>query len=418
MECLLKFLSCRNGNFAVSTALIAVPLLAAVGIGVTFSQRFLQEGELQQELDAAVLAGTTPGYSAEDENRLKIAYSMVGYNAMTFLPVSDTQVSVGVTKTFKVDAMSVSGTSEALMPNLFSGFLSEDFLQIKVSAKAEKRQSKPICLLALNPSEPRSIEVYGNASVEADECAIMANSKNGEGIKQYGNDSYVEASNIGVTGSFGGTNFKPNPQTNVEPFDDPFASLPVPNAGACIDTNDKLAKVTVTLAPGTYCGGLDISPHSTVTLEPGIYIMKDGPLALGAGSVLQGSEVMIALVGLNSIIDVSANSVVKLTSPKSGKYANIQFMSDRELGGKFKGEEWTTISSSQFEFDGVMYLPEQDLWFKGGSQITANSPNYALIGDQFWVQDTSDIRITNTNPRGLELANGPSGFKYGARLVE
>ena len=127
---------------------------------------------------------------------------------------------------------------------------------------------------------------------------------------------------------------------------------------------------------------------------------------------------MIALVGLNSIIDVSANSVVKLTSPKSGKYANIQFMSDRELGGKFKGEEWTTISSSQFEFDGVMYLPEQDLWFKGGSQITANSPNYALIGDQFWVQDTSDIRITNTNPRGLELANGPSGFKYGARLVE
>lgn len=415
---LLRFLACRNGNFAVGAALLAVPLLSAVGIAVTFSQRFLQESEMQQELDAAVLAGMTPGYETEDKKRLQIAYSMVGYNPATFLPASRTDVSVGVTKTFKVDGTSVTGTTDALMPNLFSGILSADFLKIKVSAKAEKRESNPVCLLALNPSQPRSLEVYGNASVEADNCAIMANSKDGEGIKQYGNDSYVHAANIGVSGSFDGENYKPTPQTDVEPFSDPFASVPVPKPGPCMGIASKLDRLVATLQPGTYCGGLNISPHSTITLSPGIYIMKDGPMRLGAGSVLHGTEVMIALIGDDSVLDISANSSVKLTSPKDGNYANMQFMSDRELAGNFKGEEWTTISSSQFEFDGVMYLPEQDFWFKGGSQIRANSPTYSLIGDQFWVQDTSDIKITNTNPRDITLAGGPSGFKYGARLVE
>jgi hypothetical protein len=418
MKTLLKFLNCRNGNFAVGTALIAVPLLAAAGIAITFSQRFLQESELQQELDAAVLAGTTPGYSAQENNRLAIAYSMIGYNPSTFLPASDAEVSIGVTKTFGINGTSVSGTTEANMPNLFSGFLSKDFLKITVTAKAAKRESDPVCLLALNPSEARSVEVYGNASLDADECSIMANSSNGEGIKQYGSKSFVHAAEIGVTGSFSGNNLTPVPTTDVEPFNDPLASLPVPNPGPCVDAAGKLAKVEVTLEPGTYCGGLNISPQSKITLAPGIFIMKDGPFSLGAGSMVQGSEVMIALIGENSIIDVSANSIVKLTSPKDGTYANIQFMSDRELEGKFKGEEWTTISSSQFEFDGVMYLPEQDLWFKGGSQIKANSPTYSLIGDQFWVQDTSDVRITTNNPRGLELAGGRSGFKYGARLVQ
>ena len=418
MRSLSKFLSCRSGNFAVVTALLAVPVMSAIGFAVTIAQREVQESEMQQELDGAVLAGTAPGYKASEEMRLSNAYSMVGYNPKSFLPASDPEINVSMDMDFNVNGTSVAGSSEANMPNLFSYFLGEEFLEIHVTAKAEKIDSSPICILALNPSEQRSIEIYGNASVNARDCAIMANSTDGEGIKQYGKDSYVHAAQIGVSGSYAGENFTPEPQDEVEPVADPYANLPVPKAGLCIDVSDKLASVEMTLQPGTYCGGINISPQSRITLAPGIYILKDGPLRIGAGSTMIGTEVMIALTGENSILDISANSSVKLTSPKDGIYANMQFMSDRIAAGKFKGEEWTTISSSEVDFDGVMYLPEQDIWFKGGSQIKANSPGHAFIADQLWVQDTSDIVVTSANSRNIDVAGMNGVFKYGARLVD
>lgn len=418
MSTFRRFASCRSGNFAVLTAILAVPILGAAGMGITLAQRELLETELQQELDAAVLAGTSPGYRSLDENRLKIAYSLVGYNPKSFIDESDTEISVDASKGFEVNGTNVSGFSTADMPNMFTYFAGSDFLKIHVTAKAEKVASLPICILALNPDEERSIEVYGNASVDAPDCVIMANSTDGEGIKQYGQDSYIHAAGIGVSGSYSGANLTPKPHAEVEPVDDPYFALPVPDSGACIDAENKLSQAEVELQPGTYCGGINISPQSKITMAPGIYIMKDGPLRIGAGSSLQGSEVLIALVGENSILDVSANSSIRLTSPKSGVYANIQFMSDRVAEGKFKGEEWTTISSSEFEFDGVMYLPEHDIWFKGGSQINANSPTLAFVADQLWVQDSSEIRVTNNNDRNVEVAAAHSRYEYGARLVD
>jgi Putative Flp pilus-assembly TadE/G-like len=418
MRAVFNFFECKSGGFAVWGALLAVPLLGAVGLGINISQQQLLKTELQSELDAAVLAGTAPGQSTSEELRLETSYKFVGYQPSSFQVAQETQVEIDTVKEFSVDGTSVSGRTVANLPNLFAGLLGSEFMQVDVQSKAVKRKSKPVCILALNPAEQRSIEVYGNAKVSAPECAIMANSESGEGLKQYGKDSSVHAAQIGVTGSYDGENFTPLPQSDVAPYVDPLASLPIPDTGTCIDTGSKLSSVEITLDPGTYCGGLNISPQSRITLSPGIYIMKDGPLRIGAGSSVEGVEVMIALVGENSILDISANSQISLTSPKLGTYANIQIMSDRVADGKFKGEEWSTISSSTVELDGVVYLPEQDIWFKGGSQIKANSPTQAFIADQLWVQDTSDIWVTSLNSRNLELANGSSGFDYGATLVD
>jgi hypothetical protein len=238
-----------------------------------------------------------------------------------------------------------------------------------------------------------------------------------------GQQSHISASRIGVSGNYDGTGsgWSPRPVTGTIQVDDPYANLPVPVPGACADVAGKLQQTTITLYPGTYCGGLEIKADSHVTLSPGIYIMKDGQFVVNSGATVEGSEVMIAFVGANSYLRLAADSTTKLTSPVDGTYKNIQFMSDRDLSKSKFGEEWTTIiSGATLEYDGVMYLPEQQFWVSGAAQQTVvkgRSPSHILIADTIWAQGNAVLDLRMENQRHLQGVAAASGFLYGARLI-
>jgi hypothetical protein len=112
---------------------------------------------------------------------------------------------------------------------------------------------------------------------------------------------------------------------------------------------------------------------------------------------------------------MNGNSVVTLTSPSSGTYMNIQFMSDRTVSQSKKQQEWTTIlGSATLNYQGVMYLPEQQIWAEG--TINATSPSMAILADQVWWQGNQKTTITVANPQNLPVAAAPT-FGIGARLV-
>lgn len=318
---------------------------------------------------------------------------------------------------FSISDKQVTGSATIVVPNFFAGIAGAKNYSVNVEAKATKRSSDPVCFLSMNPELDGAIQLYGTATMEAD-CAVMANSDDAAGILTWGTKSWAKAKAFGVTGSFKGA-FDPVPISDVEPMDDPYKDLPVPVPGDCMDVAAKLMKLNVTLDPGTYCGGLTASPHSTVTLNPGTYIFKDGPLEISANSILSGKEVTLAFVGKDAVFLANANSEVHLTSPIKGTYLNIQFISDRTLKGSWKGEEWTTISSTKIDFDGVMYLPEQDIWIKGDTEFDGRSPTMVVEVDQFWVQDTARLRISQRNDRKIAVdAAADDGFRYAARLYE
>jgi len=379
----------------------------------------MQKTELQDELDAAVLAGTVLEHTADDSSRLAAAYSMVGYDPLKFGITPETDIVVGTnTVSFSMNGTSVSGITTIKQPIIFPGIFGSDYFSLSVHSTAKKIQSDPICILALNKSEDRSMEIYGNATVKATNCAAMANSTDNEAIKQYGKKSRLEATMIGVTGSFSGTGISPTPLKDIEPVIDPYKDINFPNTGPCVDVASRLSKASFTLNPGTYCGGLNLSAHADVTLNPGVYIMKDGLFSMGAGAKINGTEVMIAFTGRDSYIYTNAGSEIHLTSPKTGIYANMQFMSDRVLNGSWKNEEWATLSDTTISIDGVLYLPEQDVWLKGGTQLSVTTPTMAMIADQFWIQDTSDVVVTRDNVRGMALDVPHIGFNYSARLAK
>lgn len=59
----------RDGNFALLTALIAVPVTAAAGIAIDFANAYGTRADLQTALDAAVLAAASSGQTDEDKLR-------------------------------------------------------------------------------------------------------------------------------------------------------------------------------------------------------------------------------------------------------------------------------------------------------------------------------------------------------------
>ena len=411
-----------SGNVALVVAACMPILLGAAGVAMLFAEQDAAHVSLQTSLDTAVLAGTAMEGNASDSRRIEMAQRVFATNLSELARSSGAKFAVSPIPTFSVNMTEVSGQAHGQVENTLGAMIGISQMSVDAKSKAQKQQSHPLCVLALSKASPASIEVYGNAQFNAHDCAAQANSSNGEGLKTYGSKAQSSASEFGVTGDFSGQNWNPTPTTGVLPVQDPYANLPIPQPDVCVNLGSKLQGATITLDPGTYCGGLDIMAGSVVSLNPGTYIMKDGQFAVGSGSSVTGDEVMIALVGADSYLLLKSGSTTKLTSPMTGTYKNMQFMSDRDLSQSKQQQEWTTImGGATLDYDGVMYLPEQQIWASGASLdiiIKANSPSLSIVADKVWAQGNVVYDITQTNPRGLtDMAVAPS-FAYSARIVK
>jgi hypothetical protein len=250
----------------------------------------------------------------------------------------------------------------------------------------------------------------------------MTNSNSSEGMKQHGK-AVAKASQFGVTGKASGSGWSPAPTPGVDRMSDPFGTIPFPMPGACVQGVDqKMSQATVTLSPGTYCGGLTIKSNSFVTLAPGVYIMKDGPFRVDSGATVEGQEVLIAYWGADSTMYLNGGAKVNITSPRTGTYINMQMMSDRSLASSKKNEEWFTIlGGSRLSFDGTIYLPEQQIWINGVAKdaiVVGRSPGMLAVGDVFWIQGNAVVDFKQENLRGIAFDPPTGRFVYGAKLTD
>jgi Flp pilus assembly protein TadG len=164
-----------------------------------------------------------------------------------------------------------------------------------------------ICVLGLDPSESGTISLEVNARVTGNDCAVFSNSIHTNGLKAKYNSS-LTASLICSRGGKDGSqeNFSPEPILDCPGFEDPLAMRPEPTVGECIDTNLVINGGSHTLDPGTYCNGLSIKGGASVRLNPGIYIMKDGPLSVKEDAAIEGEHVGFYFTGKKAVFDFAA----------------------------------------------------------------------------------------------------------------
>ena len=426
MELVSKFASSDRGNLSIIAALSIIALTGVGGLAILVGQAEHAKSELQTGLDAAVLAGTALSAAASEPARLATAKKVFAANAEIWKKNGTMQFAVSPQQAaaFTVSKTQVSGVVTARVSNPIGAALGIRDMEVNATAKAEKTESDPLCVLTLNDQSADSLYVYGNASFRADNCAVQSNTTSDDGMRLDGQKSEAIAAKFGVSGAYSGTgqNWSPTPVSGTVPVSDPYASLPVPALGPCLDVAGKLQQAEVTLEPGTYCGGLEIKADSKVHLAKGIYVMLDGQFTVNSGAQVDGQEVMIAFVGANSYLHLQSASSTILTSPLDGTYKNIQFMSDRDLSNSKFEQEWTTIQGgATLDYDGVMYLPEQQVWVTGTSNQTivrGRSPAMIMVTDTIWAQGNAVFDLQQANQRGLKNVATTGGFLYGARLIE
>jgi len=326
----------RGGSVAVVFGLSATALVGLVGGASDYARLASRRTQLQSAVDAGVMAGG---------NALKLVVSstesIVGLTTQIIrtelkAPPEDTvsiQVDVAPDKT------SVEAVADQTVKLMFGPFVGMGAMPVSARAKASVVGRMRLCMLALEPASPGAFNLEKSAQVTAYDCALYSNSKSGAGM--VGRDSALaRAQTICSAGGFRNdrANFTPNPQTGCPPIQDPLRDRAAPPIGDCSPLSpllQRLDKATgeskganvvasdATLEPGTYCGGLQITKKAVVTLKPGIYVMKDGPLVVDKTATVNGTDVAFYFTGSNSGLVFDRKTTVNLSAPTSGVMAGL-----------------------------------------------------------------------------------------------
>jgi len=408
---LRRFETDKNGNVAITTAVVLPLLVGAAGVGVSYAMGNSTRSDMQNALDSSVLAGVIATNSGGDP--IGTATTVFQSNLSAWAKSN----ASGINASFDWTNGTLTGHASGTATNLFGGVIGTRTYTITVNSAATQ-STTPLCVLGLDSLGSGAFNADGSALTFNASCAVQANSASSSGMTQKGNAS-LSAKKFGVTGGAKTSNYQPPPQPNSPAISDPYASLPFPSYSSC-DKNAKMLSIkdTETLSPGTYCGGIHMDSTANVTLQPGIYVMVDGPFWADGSAVVTGDQVMIAFTGKGSTLDVWGNAQMNVTSPTSGTYMNMQFMQDSSSPDTHN--LWVSIGGSDSDggkltYDGVAYFPTQNFWVRGKSTVNINSPTLSIVTSDINIQGAVNIQITNNNTRNLPVT--PTVTTYGARLI-
>jgi hypothetical protein len=221
------------------------------------------------------------------------------------------------------------------------------------------------------------------------------------------------------------SNYAPQPMTDCPVISDPLAYRQGPTDLTCNHTNKVVARQTATLSPGVYCGGLIITNAAQVTLSPGIFVVKGGPLVVDGGANLKGTNVAIYMKGAGANLTFAAASTIQLTAPKDGPLAGILIFDDpsgaaapekparHDKPGKAPREH-SILSDDARVLLGTIYMPKGRLIVDATKPIADRSAYTVMVVQQLDLYDGPNLYLNSDYgasdipvPRGV----GPFGGK-------
>jgi hypothetical protein len=222
------------------------------------------------------------------------------------------------------------------------------------------------CVATLGTVSP-GISVTGGANLSLPGCAVSDDAIGSNAFYVTGGAS-VSASSINVVGETllkTGAVVTPTPATGVNPFPDPLASIATPPPASSYTSGcaaDPVIKSSQSIWPGCYNGLSFPKGSPTVTVNPGVYIIKGpNPLAVASGTVLNGTDVTFYFVNGGSF-NISNGAAINLSAPTSGSYSGLLFYQDPTdtAADSFVGGSAATLN-------GIFYLPTANLTLANGN---------------------------------------------------
>jgi Flp pilus assembly protein TadG len=393
---------CRDEKGSAVAFLVVIPVLAgAVAIGVETGQMYRLKRQMQGAADAAALAGSidriagksTTVITSDARYEAQRNGFTHGTNNVVVTVNSPPTSGANVSKTGAVE-VTITKSHTFSLGNVLNSWLGRSTSAFNVSARSVAAQgsysssttSYEGCLVALTPNAEQGVSFTSFNNFTSD-CTVVSNgTATGSGsnasinISSFNNatlysvwtrGSYTVTGYNHITYSNGGT-----PQTNqTSSVTDPYASLPTPSPGTCNYTNfNQSSGNGITLSPGTYCGGLQVTSMPNVYFTPGIYYVANGDLFLSSvnnvtcPTCTADNGVAIVLTqttGNNSDIGgvkISSDNNVTLNAGKTntGAYTGVLFYQDRRAntGTMTSTSKIFTVSSlNNATLSGAIYFP-------------------------------------------------------------
>ncbi len=414
-----QFRASTAGNFAIVFAAAAPLLLLAVGTAVDYALYANKTSRAQATADAAAIAGAK-ALSMADASRESIAavvdavvqsYMGKGATAHGDLGFASSTEVVNVPGQPMQVAVKLSGKSNSL----FAAPFGLGDWTIEMSSVAEVVGTPNVCVLALDASAMGTIYLEKNARVIGQNCAVYSNSGHPNGIKAF-NSSLLSAKMICTAGgrTGGSTNFDPDPLVDCPQFDDPLAGRPAPYVGPCVASNLIVDSQTVTLSPGTYCGGIRVTGTAAVTFEPGLYVMKDGPLIVDKTASIIGAGTGFYFSGQAATFRFDTDTTIDLTAPKEGPMAGLLFFGDRSQSNA----PYAILSDHARQLLGTIYLPQGELTIDANQPIADQSAYTAIVARKLKASSGPTVMLnTNYDQTDVPVPAGIRGAGQAVSLV-
>lgn len=397
----------RGGNIAVTLAMIAPLLLGISAAGVDMFLVNSQRSAIQDSVDAAALAAVREaglkGWSKETASA--VADTVVRANYLTHHASSNYyEIETSVDKTNRQVTVTLK---QDHYPYFYSAFFPSP--QIVKSATATAAGSINICAIGLHTSASHTLSLEDSSLLTAPSCAVYSNSVATDGLTSE-KSSTLTAEMACSSGGYGGStkNYNKTPITDCPPMEDPLAlrSPPSITSTACKERNLEIkgGKTAVRLAPGVYCDGLTIKANADVTLDPGIYVVKDGPLQLAANASLYGRGVGFYFVGTGSTFSLESGSSVDLEAAKSGAMAGLIFYQDRGSAVS----DFILRSNNASNLLGTIYLPQGNFIVDTNAKVADASAYTAIIARSIQLKRKPNV-VLNTDYDATDIPV-PSGL--------
>jgi hypothetical protein len=260
------------------------------------------------------------------------------------------------------------------IPTIFAGIFNFASLTVHTRAVAGVGSYALNCVYSLDPSGPKAIEVI-NGGVMTTNCGISINSTNPNALDV--NQAGVidtQGGGIAIAGGWSGNKPPtPTPSTGAPLFENPLKDLTMPTVGSCDHPIKTIVSGTMTLSPGVYCGGIEVTTGERANLQPGLYIINGGGITIGNSGQFYGDEITL----INTFdathpyapFTFGTGCKAKLTAPTSGDWKGILMFQDPDAPADVVNT-FACASDESPELTGTVYFPTQTFFFDGSNTLT------------------------------------------------
>lgn len=360
----------RRGGVAIQLAFLMLFLMGMGALGTEVVYLLLMHRRMQSAADAAALNSATAlsaGYPAVPSVEALATTAAAGFTNGT----NSTTVTVNIPPLSGPragDAGSVEViVSQPQTLGLISLFGPATY-EVGARAVATAGTQSGYCLLALDPAAAGAVLVNNTGILSNPNCGVAVNSGSSSAL-MVENNAAVNGSVRVHGGWYLANNGQLNGAHNVSNADvvaDPYAGVSAGTPPACTSQSGSVGNnKTVSLSPGHFCSGLNLSNGSTANLAAGTYYI-DSQLVLASNATLNATSGSTLVINGNYGLSFGNNTHINIKAPTSGNLAGLALFGGRTATPSIIQNFYNNVTANII---GTIYFPNQTIEFAPGSQI-------------------------------------------------